>query len=211
MSDDIVIRNLEVKDLPGVAAIHIVAFPDSALTMLGIEAVRRYYEWQLTGPHEAIPLGAFTNAELMGFCFGGVFRGAMSGFLHKNHIFLTGRVLTHPWLVTNSIFRERLAAGVRILKRLGRPKASVPPSKNQIGKSFGILSIAVHPRCQGLGVGKLLMKESEEVACQRGFREMDLTVHPDNHQAFRFYESLDWEKISNNGVWNGGMRKFLRF
>jgi len=211
MSNDVLIRNLEVKDLSGVAAVHVAAFPGSALTMLGTEAVRRYYEWQLLGPHESVSLGAFLGPEVVGFCVGGIFRGAMIGFLRKNRIFLTWRVLTHPWLMTNPIFRERLTFGTRILKISTKPKASAPPAKNQIIKSFGILSIGVHPKCQGLGVGKLLMKESEDVARQRGFREMDLTVHTDNHQAVKFYESFDWKKISNNGVWSGGMKKSIEF
>ena len=77
------IRNLEAKDLPYVAAVHVAAFPDSALTMLGTEVVRRYYEWQLTGPHDIAALGAFAGAGVEGYCFGGVFRGAMSGFFNS--------------------------------------------------------------------------------------------------------------------------------
>jgi len=209
MSNDVLIRNLEVKDLSGVAAVHVTAFPESALTMLGAEAVRRYYEWQLLGPHESVSLGAFLGPEVVGFCVGGIFRGAMAGFLHKNRTFLTWRVLTHPWLLTNPIFRGRLSFGARILKPSAKPKTPTPPAKSQVVESFGILSIGVHPKCQGLGVGKLLMKESEDVARQRGFRKMDLTVHADNHQAIKFYESLHWERLADNGVWSGQMRKIL--
>jgi len=39
--------------------------------MLGTEAVRRYYEWQLVGPHEVTAISAYINTELVGFCFGG--------------------------------------------------------------------------------------------------------------------------------------------
>jgi ribosomal protein S18 acetylase RimI-like enzyme len=211
MSDEVLIRNLEVKDLPGVAAVHMAAFHNSALTMLGTEAVRRYYEWQLLGPHESVSLGAFLGTEVVGFCVGGIFRGALAGYLRKNRIFLAWRVLTHPWLMTNPIFRERLTFVTHIGKPSAKPTASMSPAKSQVVKSYGILSIGVHPECRGLGVGKLLMKESEEIARQRGFSEMDLTVHADNHQAIKFYESLSWEKISNNGVWSGGMKKSIKF
>lgn len=34
-----------------VAGVHVAAFPSSALTRLGSEAVRRYYLWQIEGPH----------------------------------------------------------------------------------------------------------------------------------------------------------------
>jgi ribosomal protein S18 acetylase RimI-like enzyme len=203
------IRKIEAADLPSVAAIHMMAFPESALTMLGTEAVRRYYEWQLIGPHEVAGLSARVNSELVGFCFGGVFRGAMSGFLHKNRKFLIWRVLTHPWFATNPIFRERLTFAVHILKRFGKSKAPVPHTKDPTRDSFAILAIATDPCRQGLGVGKLLMKESEDIARKRGFREMSLTVHPDNHRAIRFYVRLDWEKLSENGVWGGGMKKSI--
>ncbi len=41
---DIVIREIQAHDLTRVAAVHLLAFPDSALSMLGTEAIRRYYE-----------------------------------------------------------------------------------------------------------------------------------------------------------------------
>lgn len=208
MSTDVPIRKIEVKDLLSLTAIHQMAFPNSALTMLGTEAVRRYYEWQLLGPHEVTALSAFANGELVGFCFGGIFRGAMSGFVRKNRQFLIWRVLTHPWLATNPIFRDRLTMGAHVLKSR-RPKASIPRPMSPNVSPFGILAIAVHPQRQGLGIGKLLMREAEDIARQRGFREMDLTVSPDNHQAIKFYEGLNWKKFVKDSVWRGEMRKSL--
>lgn len=205
----VIVRNLKTSDLAAVAAVHVEGFPESAITLLGQEAVRRYYEWQLLGPHDAIALGALMDGEVVGFCFGGVFRGATSGFLRKNQRFLTWRVLTHPWLVTNPLFRERLFAGVRLIKNSLKRKSSAPQQKMSPASSFGILAIAVSPQCQGLGVGKLLMQESEQAALRLGFRAMNLTVHPDNNQAVKFYESLDWEKLTHEGVWKGSMRKLL--
>ena len=101
--------------------------------------------------------------------------------------------------------RDRL-----ILKRLRKPEAVLPHPKNSGSQPFGILSIATHPHSQGLGVGKVLMKEIENVARQRDFCEMFLTVHPDNHQAITFYESIGWEKIPRNGAFKGEMRKYLQ-
>ena len=109
---------LILSDLPEVTDVHLAAFPDSALTHLGREAVRRYYEWQIVGPHDALNIGAFDDERLIGFCFGGVFRGALGGFLEKNRTFLILRVLTHPWLLFNSLFRERASFAVqRLFKR----------------------------------------------------------------------------------------------
>jgi hypothetical protein len=99
-------RPLVEKDLPAISAIHLAAFPKSALSRLGKGAVRRYYYWLLTGPHpDSFTIGAWQGEQLAGFCFGGKFRGALSGFLRKNRAYLAWRVLTHPWLI------RRAAAG----------------------------------------------------------------------------------------------------
>ncbi|MDX2029442.1 MAG: N-acetyltransferase [Blastocatellia bacterium] len=209
MKDDPDIRPLAARDLREAAALHLRAFPDSALTALGPESVRRYYEWQLTGPHETTALGVWHDGALAGFCFGGHFRGAMSGFLRRNRLHLAVRVATHPWLLANPLFRERLTSGLRILRRFARPPA--PPAANPQPKPrrFGILSIAVDPRLHGLGLGKRLMQEAEACARRQAFPEMQLTVHPDNAQAIRFYEGLGWQKHPAGAAWTGEMRKSL--
>jgi hypothetical protein len=48
------IRDLTPTDLDAVAKLHLDAFTDRALTKLGQEAVRRYYEWQMAGPHATL-------------------------------------------------------------------------------------------------------------------------------------------------------------
>jgi ribosomal protein S18 acetylase RimI-like enzyme len=171
--------------------------------------VRRYYEWQLTGPHDVSALGAFYENEMAGFCFGGVFCGAMSGFLRKNRNYLAWLVLTHPWLVANPLFRDRLINGLKVLRRFSKSGQANQPNPNHRKPPFGILSIAVNPEFQGMGAGKVLMMESEIVARLRGFDEMNLTVNPDNHQAIRFYNSLGWRKVTGGSVWSGEMVKSL--
>lgn len=210
MQRHVVIRDLELKDLARVAGIHVVAFPDSALTKLGVEAVRRYYKWLLDGPHEAIRIGAFVDSEIVGFCFAGLFRGAMSGFLRANRLFLTSRVFMRPWVAANPILRSRMLSAVRILSRPRNRKPPLSQPTLAVSKPFGILAIAVDPNQQGSGVGRLLMQQSEGVALQRGFREMILTVSTTNAQAIRFYENLRWVKVVGNGAWHGGMRKLLQ-
>ena len=205
MADQYLIQPIGQADLSQVASIHRAAFTDSALTKLGEMAVYRYYEWQLTGPHDLTALGAFVDRQMVGFCFGGSFHGALSGFLEKNKRFLIGRVLTQPWLLMNPIFRDRVQSGI---KRLGKSvKPTQPPIQNRPATCFGILSIALHPRYQGLGVGKLLMTQAEEAALRLNYAEMLLTVQPQNKKAVAFYEGLRWQKIFRNGEWNGEMRK----
>jgi len=209
MSESIEIRTLGQQDLSAVARIHLQAFPDSALTAMGLAAVRRYYEWQLMGPHDVSALGATDGSELIVFCFGGVFRGALSGFLQKNRSFLVWPVATHPWLAFNPLFRNRLAIGINALRRFSKPHKVVLANQSVKQSKFGILSIGISPNFQGTGIGKMLMAESEAIARKHGFKEMQLSVSSTNTQAIRFYEALGWEKVIRDGIWAGEMIKLL--
>lgn len=209
MQDIIQIRSIRAEDLFSIADVHLAAFPESALTALGRETVRRYYEWQLTGPHQAFAICAIEQDRLAGYCFGGVFQGAMLGFLRKNRNYLALRVLTHPRLALNPLFRDRLAMGLNVLRRFSKRKPQQAMNQNPRPKPFGILSIAVSPAVQSRGIGRRLMEESEQYARLQGFPEMQLSVNPDNDQAVRFYESLGWTRVLKGETWPGEMRKSL--
>lgn len=119
----------------------------------------------------------------------------------------------HPWLLGNEVFRERLSLALNIFRRLRKKSNSVTSVKKEVSppkqSSFGILAIAVDPQWQKTGAGKAIMEYCEQVALQRGFRFMDLTVHPTNHNAVAFYERLGWERVVENGEWEGRMSKSL--
>jgi len=205
--NDAWIRTLQENDLQGVTLIHLAAFPKSALGLLGASVVYRYYQWQMQGPHDAIALGIFQGQKLVGFCFAGVFRGALSGFLQKNKWFLVLRVLTHPWLAATPFFRERLKFAWAVLSR--QPARNVSQSVVP-ANSFGILAIAVDPQIQSVGLGKQLMMETEKIAIERCFSHLHLTVAVDNGQAIAFYNKLGWQKIpAADGAWCGVMMKKL--
>src|SRR5690606_9513195 len=208
----VMLRELTVNDLSEIAAVHIAAFPTSALTKLGRGVVERYYIWQLTGPHQVSAVGACVQDRLVGFYIGGTFNGAMEGFLRENRRALALAVLRRPWLLlTNPIFRQRLLMAFKILtKKLRRRfKRRKPASTPRRVPSFGVLAIAVDPAYQGPGIGQALMTEADRVARARGFARMELGVHVDNHQAIRFYEQSGWMRISQNGEWKGPMEKYL--
>ena len=208
MSYEITIRRLTVNDCPGVANIHLFAFPEGALTRLGHEAVLRYYDWQLTGPHDCLAVGAFQEDKLGGFIFSGIFRGSLSGFVSKSRLFLFGRVLTRPWLVLNPIFWERIKLGVMALVPQ-KAKVNLNSDSAKLNNSFGLLAIAVDPKIQKSGIGKMLMEEAEKAAKEHNIFRMHLSVHPSNIQAIQFYEKLGWKKTIVDGVWGGVMTKKL--
>lgn len=211
---ELVIRPLSKAELPRVAELHALAFPESMLTALGREVLERYYAWLLEGPHDAELMGAWQGHELAGFCAAGVFRGAMSGFLRENRAFLVARVLARPSLLLRSSFRQRLRSGVAITVRFSRrlsklgqrssSSAQPPPAP-----AFGVLSIATSPEVRGRGVGRALMLEAEARARAQGFKRMTLTVHPENTNAVRFYQDLGWIPLQNGATWNGAMQRIL--
>jgi len=214
-------RQILEEDLDRVSEIHMSAFSDSALTKLGQEATRRSYEWQFTGPHpHVVAIGCEYNGTLSGFCFGGRFQGAMIGFLRHNWPFLIWRVLSHPWLLLDKTVRAQgqFGLGYLLTKRIRQKRTLGSTSKRADKKvfssdflSFGILSIAVHPDYQGLGLGKALMMETERISTQDGFHFMRLTVNLENSYTIRFYESQGWQRVPNNEDWAGMMVKLLPF
>jgi ribosomal protein S18 acetylase RimI-like enzyme len=209
MKPEIVLRKIEIDDLPKITAVHLDSFPESALTKLGAAIVERYYLWQLTGPHEKVrAVGAFVGNECAGFSFGGVFNGSTSGFIRQNQSFLIREVLLHPWLLSDPLFLKRVREGFQMLRRPRRKKAASAPPKIAPA-SFGILSIAVAENYQKLGIGQRLMLDAEREAARCAYKQMDLSVHPTNRKAVRFYEKLGWKKFPPGENWKGVMIKSL--
>ena len=205
---ELVIRPLELADLPAVASIHIRAFPESAITAFGDDFVVRYYRWLLESQTDAVLAGAFTDDRLAGFCAAGVFRNALNGFLRKERARIALHLLRRPRLFASPLIRDRIRSGLAItvkFSKLRRPARDVNRSP-----SFGVLAIATAPDVRGSGAGRALMLDAENRARTRGFERMSLTVHPSNARAIRFYEGLGWEPTEHATNWNGRMVKTLR-
>jgi ribosomal protein S18 acetylase RimI-like enzyme len=199
----VILRALGPSDLSTVAAIHCAAFPSSWLTQLGEAAVVRYYAWQMEGPHEAYVFGATLDGKLSGFCFGGVFPTAIAGYMRQNWPLLAWGLLIHPSLLRSPMLAERLR---RAFHALFPSKAKARPATGSSEKRpFDILSIAVDPGVQRMGLGQLMMERARALADENGFRVMTLMVNPENQQAVRFYEKIGWERALMNGEWRGNM------
>ncbi len=196
---------IDNSHLDQLVAIHQHAFEESAITAFGTGAIRRYYEWLLHGPHDARVIGAWDGATLVGFCAGGVFRGAMNGFLRKHRRYLALHVLTHPRLLLSELIRGRIRTAMQITVRYSRARRPMPAADKP---PFGILAIATDPRARRHGAGKALMAEAETRARAGDFERMVLTVHPDNANAIAFYERLGWTRYGTR-PWSGTMEKRL--
>lgn len=206
----VVLKEVTQNDLRKIAQVHIDSFPESALTKLGVRIVQRYYLWQLIGQHKKVhAIGAFVDEECAGFSFSGVFKGSVSGFLDHNKFFLVKEVLSHPWLLFSPLFRERLYSGVQLLKLfIAKKKQSPDSSADRIEpRGYGILAIAVSPKYQKFGIGKMLMLDAEKEALKCGYKHMQLTVNLNNEKAITFYEKLNWQKSLQDNSWKGSMKK----
>jgi len=203
---DVKIRDAEEQDLAAVARLHVQAFPTSVLGALGQEVVRRNYLWQLDGPHDLTAIVAEDeHGNVLGFLFGGVFRGSTIGFIKREKWFLLRRVLTHPQFLLRRVGWRRLVLGLRLLFR--RPSKPQPEDPTAVPRrSFGVLAIAVEPELHGTGVGDELMAEARRRAIDAGFESMHLSVHPSNGRALAFYRRSGWTELAEpDGSWVGRM------
>ncbi|HTB81352.1 MAG TPA: GNAT family N-acetyltransferase [Opitutaceae bacterium] len=203
------LRILTSNDIPAIATIHLMAFPRAAVSRLGRGAARRYYDSLMSGRYGTVGLGAFEQDQLSGFCFVGVRHSAEIFYVRRHALFLAWRIMTHPWLLTEAFICDRIRSGLRLLlPRSRRPITGAPAGENS-QCSYGIQYLAVDPSCQGHGVGKQLLRASEEIARQQGCVEIHLSVYLDNSKAIGLYEQMGWRKISSDGVWRGLMFKRL--
>jgi len=207
-SNEATIRNLTPEDLGEVARIHRCAFPRSVITQLGEEATKRYYDWLLTGPHDCTARGIIIGGRLRGYFFAGKFRGALSGYLQRNRVYLSIRVLLTPQVMASEEMREKVRAGARIV--LWRRSNDKGPACLPRLNSCGLLSIAVDPALQGRGLGLQLLQDCEAYAREKGFEAMHLTVKVDNIPAMHLYLRARWLKVVENSEWRGRMEKDLR-
>jgi GNAT superfamily N-acetyltransferase len=202
------IRQLTKTDLQSISKIHVKTFKDSALSKLGIIPTQRYYTSLLKRSLDNCNIGVLENGNrLLGFCFSGHYSGSFTNFINQNKVFLFFWVLFHPWLLFNPMIQDRVKMSLLIFKGKFKSSQNYPRLK---AKSFGILSIAVDPGSQSMGVGNLMMEYVEQEAIKKGFKYMHLTVHPTNDQAVKFYEHNGWEKkVVGTDNWTGFMEKTI--
>lgn len=193
MLSDLTVRQTQRGDVASVAMIHTAVFPESAITKLGHKAAESYYLWLLDDSHDALNLVAEYEDRIVGYISAGKFRGATSGFLRKNRKRLFLGLLRRPSLIMDAIFRERVRAGVGILR--GKRSGAAPSYEHP---GFGILAIAVHPSAQRMGVAALLVQRAEQEARTRGSKGMILTVALGNSGARTFYEKLGWRTVATD-------------
>jgi RimJ/RimL family protein N-acetyltransferase len=61
-------------------------------------------------------------------------------------------------------------------------------------KGVGEVFIYIHQDFQNIGLGTVMMKKAIELAKERRFHRLGLTVVADNHRAIKVYENVGFKK-----------------
>ncbi|MBI2511548.1 MAG: GNAT family N-acetyltransferase [Opitutae bacterium] len=205
-------RPLTPADLPASARIHVAAFPHAAISQLGVATAERYHA-SLRARADVHATAAFTADRLAGFCFGGTARDVEGAFLREHLGFVARELLRRPSLLVRRVIRARIGAGLRFLRPRSRREPALAlasaPASAPAPPSFTILYLAVHPDVEGRGVAHQLLAAAESHARAAGFAQMDLSVYLDNTRAIAFYERHGWQRLVQDGAWQGFMFKPL--
>ena len=178
-------RDFEENDCKEVVNIHLRSFQGFFLTFMGASFLTLLYRATIADP-SGIAIIAEKENKTTGFVTG---TSQPSGFykrLLKKHILGFGVASLQSFFRKPSILP-------RLLRAFSMPGQPLP-SKN----CATLMSIAVDPDCQNLGIGKLLVNAFIEEARSRGSQFVNLTTDAVNNEAANhFYKSLGFELFRN--------------
>ncbi len=189
MSAEVRYRSAKRKDLGEIAHIFLKAFPESVEHYAGHPIGPKAIEDAFAIGFDAEP-GAFfvaeVNGKVVGYIiaptrFSGIIRTAI---LHGHLLKMLWRWITGQYKVG---LRPVWIAARNWLGMIGEARQSETHAEARI------LSIAVDPECQGLGIGTGLMKLGLDYLKSRGEKLVRLEVRPDNKPAIHVYEKYGFQ------------------
>lgn len=176
------IRKAISKDIKGIVDVHCSAFKGFFLTELGSNFLQLYYSSYFREP-SAVLLVAEKEGEVIGFSSA---TSLSAGFNTR--------------LVKKGFLRYALRG---CMIAISKPKALVNLAKNwshrdpsvvDNGDYAELMSIAVSPNAQGGGVGKQLIKKTEEVVKDHCASRFSLTTdYYNNESTIAFYKRCGYE------------------
>lgn len=174
-----IVKNLDNTHLAQIVALHEEAFKGFFLSELGTSFLKQYYKAVVKNIN-ALNLGVFDEKnQLIGFAVTAKKSLGFNKTIIKENFF-------NFFTEGLKIIFSRPKAIYRIIKNLDKKSKDV---KNDSGEYCELLSIATHPKKQGLGIGKLLLSETEKQLKAEGFTLLALTTDFfNNDPVVRFYE-----------------------
>lgn len=194
------VRQATTDDMPAVAEVYLSAFPDS-LRDLGLQGVRPGAVADVMAICLAAEPEGFLVATIDGSLAGYVICPADVGRMRGAGLRRMPGIAWR-WLT------GRYGVGLRAVIRLAREKLMFWGHADLPGADCParILSIAVHPRGQGHGLGTALMAAALDYLRGRGASCVRLEVRPDNAAAHHIYEKLGFRDVGQvhdtRGPWD---------
>lgn len=196
------VRQATCADMMGVADVYLAAFPES-LEDLGIPGVRPLAVADIMTICQRAEPAAFTVAEGGGSIIGYAICPARSDRIWRTAI-IRGHVSCMFWHWLTGRYGVGLRAAVRLSheKLLFWRHGALP----EADCAARILSLAVHPDAQGMGLGKLLTNAGLDYLREQGASRIRLEVRPDNAPAHHIYEKLGFRVVGTvsdtRGPWD---------
>jgi ribosomal protein S18 acetylase RimI-like enzyme len=166
------------SDVSEVVTTHLESFPGFFLSFLGSRFLTLLYRGVLADA-QGISLVACSNNRVDGFVVGvveqrGFYRNLIRKQWWKFGFAAIGAVLRRPMIIP------------RLLRALKQPE-----SVGECCAAACLMSIAVHPRAEGRGLGRTLVEAFSAEARRRGLKAYCLTTDRDgNDRVNRFYQRL---------------------
>ncbi len=200
MNSEYTLRRLSQDDIPAIVEMHLLGFPNSAMSLLGAPVLRRFYEWLFDAEHRSSIVGVEHKGKLVSFNFGGKYNAVGGGFIIKNMGLIFPRLLFRPWLLFHPEFRKPIKVFRDIVyRRVLRVRPSSADSTVYYN-TFGFISQSVHPEYRGKGIARMQMEYQEVAAIKMGFKRLNGTIRLDNEASIKSFEALGYKVEYKEGV-----------
>ena len=175
-------KNIKEDDYKDVVKVHLSAFPDFFLTILGEKFLETYYKASLRCK-ETVAIGAYDEQDKMiGFSIG---CEHSLGF-HKRLIFKNFFLFFYRGLIL--IFTKPKSI-LRLVKNFDKNANPIDD-----GHYAELLSIGVDPFLKGSGIGKELINYFENELIKRNCKKVSLTTDAlENESVISFYKKNGYE------------------
>lgn len=169
-------------NLDDIVKIHLQAFPNFFLSMLGSGFLQLYYKSVMNHP-DGILLVGMMDGKSIGLCAGTMLSAGFNSNLVKTNILKFG-------IEGIKLLFTRPLSLVHLIKNMNKEDSSVGDD----GNYAELLSIAVDPKVQRSGAGKAMLLALEEEIKKKGGQELSLTTdYYNNKKTIDFYKSLGYE------------------
>ena len=189
MAAEVRYRNADPDDLLGIAEVFLAAFPESVDHYVGHEI----------GPHAirdafAIPLDAEPEALIVAEVGGRIAGYALTPSKFSD-IARTAIFHGHLGRMFGRWLAGRYGIGLRPVRITARNWLAIwrEAREEELHAEARILSIAVSPDFQGMGIGTGLMRHGLAYLESKGEKRVRLEVRPGNAAAIHVYEKLGFE------------------